>query len=394
MNMEAVKTCKLFGAIRAILGIKDALPLIHGPIGCAYHIRYLLSARSGIPLKILTTGMTQNDIVFGAEEKLEKQIIKIDKEYSPNLIVVLTSCASSIIGEDVGRVLKKIKNNIKSEIISINAGGFEGTQIDGYEETLSALVQLMDKKNFENSSINLVSQFRGGPDLKNLKSDINKLKVNINCVLTSGSTFEDVKNASSASLNVSMCEASGIIPSELMQERFGIPFLSEVAPIGVSSSANFFHKISDYFKVEYNLKDDERKAKYQINKISGCLSDKKVVIIAGSTRAIALANFVCELKMDPVLISLDFEGRDTSKNLKKVIKNNGINPIILREPEYFELLKDVKGLEPDLILGGLGEIGLSKNLDIPLIDVMHAQEITMSFQGARILSKNIKNQLA
>lgn len=392
--MEPQKTCKLFGAIRAILGIKDALPLIHGPLGCAYHIKYLLSVRSSRPIKILTTGMDQNDVVFGAEDKLEAQIKRIDEKYSPKLIAVLTSCASSIIGEDIERVIRKTKNKIKAEIITISAGGFEGTQVDGYEECLSSLIGIMDKPESKENSINLVSQFRGGPDLKNLKQDFDKLKIDLNCILTSGSTLKDVKNAGRASLNVSMCEASGILPCEIMQKRFDIPFLSETAPIGVSASSNFFGKICEHLGVHYTLKKDEENAKRKIDKYSRFLSGKRVAIISGSTRAIALADFVCELAMKPVLICLDFEGRDTMKNLFKITEKNNINPVILKEPEYHEVLNYTKKLKPDLILSGLGEVGLAWELNIPLVDVMHAQKITIGFDGAVELSKNIVKGLS
>ncbi|MBM4240926.1 MAG: nitrogen fixation protein NifE [Euryarchaeota archaeon] len=392
--MEPQRTCKLFGAVRAVLGIKDALPLIHGPLGCSYHIRYLLSVRSNKPVKILTTGMNQTDVVFGAEDKLENAIFRVDKEYSPNLIVVLTSCASSIIGEDIGRVIKKIRNNIKPEIININAGGFEGTQIDGYEESLCALIDLMYKSEFKKDAVNLVSQFRGGPDLGNLKDDFGKLKIDINCVLTSNSTLEMIKNAGQASLNVSMCEASGILPCKVMQDKLDIPFLNEIAPIGVSSSSSFFRKICDFFNVKYKLKDDEVNARSKIEKYSEYLKGKKVAIVAGSTRAIALTDFVSELGMKPLLVSLDFEGRNTINTLEEIIKKNGINPVILKEPEYYDIYKYIKELMPDLILGGLGEIGISREMNIPLFDVMHAQEITMGFRGAVELIKNIKKILA
>ena len=141
--MESQRTCKLFGVIRAVLGIKGALPLIHGPIGCFYHIKYLLSLRSSQSIRILPTEMDQNDVVFGSEEKLAQKILMADEKYAPQLLVVLTSCASSIIGEDIGRVTNDIRNDIKADIIGINAGGFEGTQIEGYEECLSVLIGLM-----------------------------------------------------------------------------------------------------------------------------------------------------------------------------------------------------------------------------------------------------------
>lgn len=83
--MESLRTCKLFGVIRAVLGIKGALPLIHGPVGCFYHIKYLLSLRSLRPIQILTTEMDQNDVVFGAEEKLLHKIQAADKNIHPNL---------------------------------------------------------------------------------------------------------------------------------------------------------------------------------------------------------------------------------------------------------------------------------------------------------------------
>lgn len=392
-DMEPQKTCKLFGAIRAVLGIRDALPLIHGPVGCAYHIRYLLSVRSGMPLKILTTEMNQNDVIFGAEDKLEEEIIKTDKTYSPNLIVVLSSCASSIIGEDIERVIRKTKDRIKAEIIGVSAGGFEGTQIDGYEECLSSLIRLMDEQKSKKDSINLVSQFRGGPDLDNLKKCFDRLKIEINCVLTSGSTLKSVKNAGRASLNVPMCDASGITPCEIMHEKFDIPFLYEVAPIGVSSTSNFFQGICDFFNVEYRLKNEEDMVKRKIKKDSKYLSDGEVAIVAGSTRAIALTDFVCELDMEPILVCLDFSGKYTMKNLARIVKKNGVNPVILKEPEYHEVLEHIEKLKPDLILGGLGEIGPATKANVPLLDVMHAQKITMGFEGAINLSKNIKEIL-
>ena len=395
--MESQKTCKLFGAIRAILGIKNALPLIHGPIGCAYHIRYILSARSARQIRVLSTEMDQNDVVFGAEEKLESKIRDVDERYSPELIAVLTSCASSIIGEDMEGVIKRVKNHINAEIIWISSGGFEGNQTDGYEESLSALINLMEepkiRKGHIKDSINLVAQFRGGPDLKNLKKDFKKLKININCVLTSGATLNEIKNAGAADLNVSMCEASGIVPCEIMQKKFGTPFLSETVPIGVSATSNYFKTICEFLSLEYTLKEDEENAKRIIREYSDYTAGKKAVIISGSTRAIALTEFLQELGVEPVLICLDFEGRDTINKLVEVTSKGNSVPVILKEPEYYEILEHTEKLDPDIILGGLGEIGISKTFDIPLVDVMHSQEITMGFEGALKLAEIIKKAL-
>ena len=383
--MESQKTCKLFGVIRAVLGIKGALPLIHGPLGCAYHLRYILSARSSTPVRILSTEMDQNDVVFGAEEKLEKKILEVDEKYSPELIVVLTSCASSIIGEDIESVIKRVKKRINADIIWISSGGFEGNQVDGYEEALSRFIDLMDEPPHNKGggpSINLVGQFRGGQDLKNLKSDFESLKIRVGCVLTSGATFQEVKNAGSADLNVSMCEASALIPCEMMQKKFGTPFISPVFPVGVSTTSSYFREICNFLGVEYTLQDEEKHAKTLLKDSSRYLAGKRVVVISGSTRAIALTEFLCELGMEPVLVCVDFEGRETMKKLMKITSREGINPVILKEPEYHEIVHHMTKLKPELILGGLGEQALARTFKIPLIDVMHSQEVTMGFKGA------------
>ncbi|MDD1774957.1 MAG: nitrogenase component 1, partial [Methanobacterium sp.] len=96
-----------------------------------------------------------------------------------------------------------------------------------------------------------------------------------------------------------------------------------------------------------------------------------------------------ELGMEPVLICLDFEGKYTEDNLKEIMKRRNIKPVILKQPDYLDILNLAKNLNADLILGGMGEIGVSSELGIPLIDVMHAQEVTFGFEGAVLLARKI-----
>jgi len=117
------------------------------------------------------------------------------------------------------------------------------------------------------------------------------------------------------------------------------------------------------------------------------------VIVAGATRAIALTRFLSELGMKPVLICLDFEGKYTDSKLNEIIKERKIHPIILKQPDYTEILREVENLKPDIIFGGMGEIGLSTELGIPLVDVMHGQEATFGFEGAIGLARKIKDTL-
>jgi light-independent protochlorophyllide reductase B subunit len=391
--MEPLKTCKLFGAIRAVLGIKNAIPIIHGPLGCSYHTQYLLSLRSARNIRILTTAMEQEDVVFGAEDKLEAVIRKADKNYNPSLIAILTSCASSIIGEDVERVVKTVNDHVKAKVLVINAGGFEGNQTDGYRDCLLALIDLMENPNSREPSLNLVAQFRGGPDLETLKNYFNKLEIPLNCVLTSGSTLKQINNASNASLNVSMCEASGLVPCQIMEKKFQIPFLHPNLPIGINATSNFFRSICKVLCLEYGIAHIEERYRKIISSYFPFLAGKKVAIVAGSTRAIPLTEFMLELGMKPVLICLDLLGQHTNKKINEVVKNNHIKPTILKEADYQDIHDQMVILRPELILGGMHEFNLSRELEIPLLDVMHGQELTIGFEGAVAMAENIKKIL-
>lgn len=401
--MESLRTCKLFGVIRAVLGIKGALPLIHGPIGCYYHIKYLLSLRSGRPIRILSTEMDQDDVVFGGEEKLLQKICEADEKYSPQLIAVLTSCASSIIGENLDLVIDEVKNEVNVDLISINSGGFEGSQIEGYLECLTVLIDLMEPYQVDDrkedsviqseNSVNLVGQYRGGPDLKILKEYFDKLNINLNCVLTAGCTLQEVKRVPRASLNISMCEASGIEPCELMEKKFDIPFLHETVPLGVKATGNYLKQVCKKLDREYIFVEDEKKAEKELQKYLPYLKDKKAVIVAGATRAIALTEFLSQLGMKPVLICLDFEGKYTDFKLNEIIKARKIDSVIFKQPDYTDIFLKTKILKPDIIFGGMGEIGLSTEVEIPLIDVMHGQEATLGFEGSIRLARKIKETL-
>ncbi|MCK9152365.1 nitrogenase component 1 [Methanobacterium alcaliphilum] len=447
--MEPVHTCKLFGAIRAILGIKNALPIIHGPAGCSYHIRYLLGLRSGSNLQLCSTELTQEDVVFGAEEKLSHTILEADNLYSPDLIVVLSSCSTSLIGENIFRVAKECKPKIKSEIIAISAGGFEGDQTDGYIEVMMALIEWsiskikLDNSNEEslnslknnylaadrfkkripavnetnkphilesdtqlrknkifphrNKFLNLIGIFRGGFDLFNLKKTLKRMGVTLNCVLTAGSTLEDLKRIHRANLNYSLCDISGIEPSLLLKERFSTEFMHYPFPLGFSNSYNFFKNIIDFLEIEYSLENEKNEYYGVMKNYKDKLAGYKVAIIAGPTRGTALMDFTIELGMKPVLISLDLLGSYTMENLNKIIVDcdvsPGDKPEILQKPDLMQIRDLINHSKPDLIVGGMGELGLSNEFEIPLLDVMHAQEITMGWEGAVKTAENIYDVL-
>jgi len=393
------RTCKLFGAIRVVLGIRGSVVLIHGPRGCAYHIRYLLGVRGPFSGVILTTQMNEQNVIFGASEKLQNAILQVDKEYSPELIAVLTSCASSIIGEDVDSVIRSVKDCVKAKVIFVPAGGFEGDHIDGYKEALNVIVKelVSEPERKLEDSVNLVGLYRFGPDVKDLLNLLSKLEVNVNGILTVNSSLDNLRRLSEASLNVIMCEASGFEAAHLMEKLYNIPFVYSTLPIGIAPTERFLLKVLEGLDKEPKLPEpvekEKRLAVKEVGKIAEHLNGLKVAIISGSTRIAPLTEFVWELGMEPAVVSIDRLGEVTLELLDMVVKEHSLSPKVLKEPDYQEVLDALKEEKVDLILGGLYERSLSYELNVPLYDIMHSEERTMGFKNAALLAQNILSKI-
>ncbi|MHA1722553.1 MAG: nitrogenase component 1 [Candidatus Baldrarchaeia archaeon] len=399
MALVPYRTCKLFGAIRVVLGIRGSVVLIHGPRGCAYHIRYLLGVRGPFSGVILTTQMDERDVIFGASEKLQNAILQVDREYSPELIAVLTSCASSIIGEDVDSVIRSVKDDVEAKVIFIPAGGFEGDHIDGYKEALNVIVKNLvsePERRLENS-VNLVGLYRFGPDVEDLLNLLSKLKVDVNGILTVNSSLDVLRRLSEASLNVIMCEASGFEAAHLMEKLYNIPFVYSTLPIGIAPTERFLFKVLEGLGKEPKLPEpiekEKRLAVKEIEKIAEHLKGLRVAIISGSTRIAPLTEFVWELGMEPAVVSIDRLGEVTLELLDMVVKEHSLNPRVLKEPDYQEVLDALREEKVDLILGGLYEKSLSYELNVPLYDIMHSEERTMGFKNAAILAQSILSKI-
>ncbi len=379
-------TCKLFGALRVVLGIRDAVPLIHAPIGCGYHLRYIFGMRGNVPIRIYVTQMDQNDVIFGGERKLLTSLESLDKKLNPDLIVVFSSCASSIIGEDLEAISNQA--DVKCEILTISSGGFEGSQVDGYREALERIItKLIPDTDEKVNAFNIIGEFRGGEDLKYLKNMFNKLDLRLNSVLTASSSLKEIKRTLKANLNIPGCESAGIDACKLMEKRFGIRYLRLPMPIGIGQTLEFFEGIANALDKEINLENEKRSILEKLEKYKKNLAGKKVFIASGPTRALAYTRFLSELHMDPIIVSIDHSTETVERELKE------INADILKEPDFEEFINVINKLDFDIMIGGMGEIGASTFIKKPLLDVMHGKKLTYGFEGALNIAREMAEAL-
>ena len=367
----------MFGAIKAAGGIQRSTLLVHGPKGCVYHINYILGMRGDRPSEIYSTCLDENDIIFGAEQKLRDAIEELLCEKDPDLLVVLSCCASSIIGEDVESAVRDAGRI--GRVIAIPSGGFEGDFRTGYSETLRRLAEDLAREpaTVDPRSVNLIGLLRGGPDLQELRRIIDWMGLRINTVLTAGATVSEIENLGAAALNIVLCEASGLEAAEALQKRFNTPFIRESLPIGPEATLSFMHRIGEALGIPVDLP-----GLGEVPEIDGSLlKDRRIAIIGGPTRALSMSRFLRDLGTMPRLVVLDFD-MNKSEEISRML---GPESRILVEPEQEEITHALEEMGIDLVIGGLLEKPLAESLGIDHLDIMHGSQNTLGFSGAEHL---------
>jgi nitrogenase molybdenum-cofactor synthesis protein NifE len=336
-----------------------------------------MGMRGDHPSEIYSTCLGEQDVIFGADQKLKTAIEDLDRELHPDLIAVLSCCASDIIGEDVQSAIRDTTTT--AAVIGIDAGGFEGDFRTGYSETLTRLVEEFVEKRNETDprSVNLVGLLRGGPDLLEIVRVLGLVGIKVNTVLTADATLEEIRRLGKAALNIVLCEPAGKDAAELLQKKCGTPWVIEELPIGVGATRQFLLRVTTALGLQEipNIPQDRFVVDYSSFK------DRRIALVSGPTRAISMTRFFIEQGIEPRLIIVDFDSNISEKLRSLALTNCEV----LIEPDQDRIVQKLKEHNIDLLIGGMMELPVAKALGIEHLDIMHGSQRTVGFDGAKNL---------
>ena len=374
-------TCSLFGAIKAAATMKNTVILVHGPRGCVYHINYILGLRGDRHSPVYCTCMNEHDIVFGAEDRLREAIEELDEARRPEVMIVLACCASGIIGEDVQNACRTART--RSSVVSIEAGGFTGDFTAGYAKTLKEIAAALAGPRHAPipGSVNIIGMLRAGPDIRVLRHLLSRLGLTVGVVFPAGASAEQVERIGDASLNIVICETSGIETAQYLKERYDTPYIRVTFPIGAALSREFLAQAASALGISPvpPVPDDDERA-------GDITNPPSIAIFSGPTRALALSRFLSSHGMAPALIVLDFE----TSLLDEIRRTAGLGCTVLVSPGWDALDDLMRSNHPGLLIGGLMERPLAARLGIPLIDVMHGSQRTAGPEGGEDVLRLIR----
>jgi nitrogenase molybdenum-cofactor synthesis protein NifE len=284
--------CKLSGSVYAASEIEGAVPIIHGPAGCAFHQR-LTPMRLYAPVYNLPcTNLDENDVIYGGERKLREKVLEVYRRYNPSLILLLPTCISGLIGDDISGLSRDLQAQLPCSIISVASEGFahrsreslDGLMQEsakswktsrppdyeirgcGQEEVMVSLVdQLMEEQDVMDKQVNLESfgRFRYGSqvDLREIKRIFNDIGIGVNTTLLN-CTVDDIKRAPAAELNIITRNRKA---GKLMNQKFGTGYFRKWAShYGLDGIEKFFVEVGSKLGLEGEaeevIQQEKRKA--------------------------------------------------------------------------------------------------------------------------------------
>ena len=131
-RLEPMKGCGISGILKGTVGIKDALPIIHGPVSCSSGYRMVPLLAELEPV-IPTTALTDSELIMGTQDRLGQALNKAWNIYKPKLVVVILTCATSLVGENFDTIIQDFEQDKDCTALVIDGSGIAGEESDGFK---------------------------------------------------------------------------------------------------------------------------------------------------------------------------------------------------------------------------------------------------------------------
>ncbi|MBI2876264.1 MAG: nitrogenase component 1 [Candidatus Tectomicrobia bacterium] len=370
-SVQALGVCPLYGAFDVFTQIKDAVPVIHGPIGCChlqlgFHIRMVYGSSRppdrAFPIAV-SSNMQENDIVMGGTEKLQEAILTADRELRPRLIVVLGACAPAIIGDYIPQIIDEVRGKVAAEILWLEGQGISGrAPFTGFQDAYRTLIDQLVEPPTERlpDHVNILgeksTEAGGEVNLGVMKRYLDRFGLKILTRFVRSTTVEGIRGMARARLNLIRCHEPGWRPARHLKEKFGMDYLEDDFPFGFRETERWLRNLGELLDqrplAERLIEEERGKFGKRIEEAKGRLQGKTVILCGNGGRAVSLLKFCAELGME--VLQLHFWGPIHDRplqDLRDYLEETGHNLEVRSSPDFYEQEALVKALKPHLFLG-------------------------------------------
>src|SRR5271169_6217390 len=145
--VNPLKMSQPVGGALAFMGLRGAMPLLHGSQGCTSFglVLFVRHFKEAIPLQ--TTAMSEVATVLGGFENVEQAILNIYNRAKPELIGICSTGVTETKGDDVEGYIKLIRvkypDLAKFPLVYVSTPDFKDAFQDGWEKTVARMIEVL-----------------------------------------------------------------------------------------------------------------------------------------------------------------------------------------------------------------------------------------------------------
>ena len=258
-------SCSMPGVWRALSFVRGALVIFHSPRPCA-HIAHgmdvssfhrLTAAGTSVrlsPVPLLTSGLSENEAVFGGEERLRECIRFAAQKYHPQAVFIANSCVSGVIGDDTQAIAAEMEEELGLPVTAVSAHGFlDGEYYAGYLDAARALVdRFMQPAERKEGTVVLLGDCGGmhGEYVKELRRLLSLLGLRVTGQFPSYLALDELQAVPEAELVILLGrrmddekQAQLAALAAHIRERLGTPYLADVYAVGAEETARWLRRV-------------------------------------------------------------------------------------------------------------------------------------------------------
>jgi nitrogenase molybdenum-iron protein alpha chain len=322
--------CTYAGCKGVVLGpTRDIVNITHGPIGCGFYSWLTRRNQTRPPSPedhnfmpyCFSTDMQDEQIIFGGEKKLRQAIQEAYDLFKPKAISIFATCPVGLIGDDIHAVAREMKEKLGINVFAFSCEGYKGvSQSAGHHIANNGIfthvVGLDDTVKQGDFKINLLGEYNIGGDAFEIERLFEEVGVSLIATFSGNSSYDYFANSHTADLNCIMCHRSINYVAEMMETKFGIPWI-KIKFLGAEATAKSLRKIAQYFenpelsqRVEDLIAREIPKVKAVAEEAKTRCAGKRAMLFVGGSRAHHYQELFREIGMETIAAGYEFAHRD------------------------------------------------------------------------------------
>ncbi len=279
--LKSITADSLTGAVFALEGMRNAVVLLNGPMGCRFYhsttSRFLMTrpllklpagqdgTREPVDYNTLNdwffrqervpcTCLDGYDYVYGTKEKVREALTFIRDSVDLDLLAIVNSPGACLIGDDLKETARSVLGGTRT--VMVESPGLSGTFEEGWSRAATALLEqagtalwrerMPEKRT--GKRVNLLGlsvwqrYFEG--DLAEMKRLFALCGAEVTAALCADCSVEELARMPEADLNVVLDPAAGTEAARYLERVCGTPYVVFPGfPVGFSATERMFEEI-------------------------------------------------------------------------------------------------------------------------------------------------------